>query len=252
MAPEPLILTSIHAIDAALKGAADLDPVYLTTAEKAEALRLVTSEVDRLEEFRLRLLTSSDDVAEEYGARSAGTWLAHVSGQWAAEGRRHDRLAAMLDQHPDVRRAVAHGSVSLAQAAVVSAAVDAIPAALGPDLADRAETHLIELCGDHGPAELHRLGEHILDVVAPEIAEAEEQRRLEELEASAEEQTKLTLRDQGDGTTRISATVPSTTAAVFRAQLHAFTSPRRVREGHGPPRGNGCPTPGSAERRSAS
>ena len=241
MASEPLILSSIHVIDAALKGAANLDPIYLTTEQKAEALRLVSSDIDRLEEFRLRLLASADDVADEVGARSPGVWLAHETGHWAAEGRRLDKLAAMLDHHPDVRRAVADGRVSLAQAVEVCGAVDEIPADLGRDIADRAEAHLIGLCTDHGPKDLRRLGQHFLDVVAPEIAEAEEQRRLEALDAGAEELTKLTMLDQGDGTTRLSATIPSSIAAVFRAQLEAFTSPRRVRDGHDPATGQRLP-----------
>jgi hypothetical protein len=231
MATQSLILTSIEVIDAALKGAADVDPIYLTTAEKAAALRLLTSEVDRLQELRLRLLASSDDVAEEHGARSTGVWLAHVTGNWAAEGRRQDRVAAALEAHPDVRRAVAEGLVSLAQAQVLCAAVDAIPAELGAEIAQRAEGHLIGLCDDYGPKQLRRLAEHILEVVAPELAEAEEQRRIEAMESSAHEATRLTVREQGDGTTRISALIPSTTAAVFNVQLEAFTSPRRVRDG---------------------
>jgi hypothetical protein len=231
MATQSLILTSIEVIDAALKGAADVDPIYLTTTEKAAALRLLTSEVDRLQELRLRVLASADDVAEEHGARSTGVWLAHETGNWAAEGRRQDRVAAALEAHPDVRRAVADGQVSLAQAQVVCTAVDAIPAELGVEIAQRAEGHLIGLCDDYGPKELRRLAEHILEVVAPEIAEAEEQRRIEALEASAQEASRLTVREQGDGTTRISALIPSTTAAVFSAQLEAYTSPRRVRDG---------------------
>ena len=231
MAPQSLILTSIEVIDAALKGAADVDPIYLSTAEKAAALRLLTSEVDRLQELRLRVLASADDVAEEHGARSAGAWLAHVSSNWAADGRRQDRVAAALEAHPDVRRAVADGQASIAQAEVVCTAVDAIPAELGVLTAQRAEAHLIGLCDDYGPKELRRLAEHILEVVAPEVAEAEEQRRIEAQESSGQEATRLTLREQADGTTRISALIPSTTAAVFSAQLEAFTSPRRMRDG---------------------
>ena len=45
----------------------------------------------------------------------------------------------------------ARGEVSEPQAHVVLAALDALPRDLEPELAARAEAHLLDLCADHHP-----------------------------------------------------------------------------------------------------
>ena len=64
-------------------------------------------------------------------------------------------------------------------------------------------------------------------MIAPEIAEAEEARRLAAEEAYARKKTRLTMRRLGDGTTRISAVVPDAAADRLATNLEAFASPRR-------------------------
>lgn len=225
------ITAAVDAIDAALVQAADVDPLYLPMRERSALLTRVAGEIDRLIELKLRLLARSDDVAEEHGARSPGVWVAHETDCWPAAGRRDDKQAAALARHESVRRAVVDGRASLDQALVVVAAVEAIPTDLGPDLIAKAETHLIGECAEHGPKQLRRLGEAILDVVAPDVADEAEERRLRDLEANASDDTRLSLVDRGDGRTGIAGTIPTTTAAILRAQLQAFTSPRRVATG---------------------
>ena len=91
----------------------------------------------------------------------------------------------------------------------------------------RAEAHLVAQAAEFGPKELGRIGRRILDVVAPEIAEAAEAARLAEQEAHAAQRTRLTMRRLGDGTTRISARVPDAVATRFATYLEAFANPRR-------------------------
>jgi len=88
--------------------------------------------------------------------------------------------------------------------------------------------HLVERAREFGPKELGRIGRRILDVVAPEIAEAAEGARLAELESRAREATRLTMRRLGDGTTRISSVVPDAAATRFATYLEAYANPRRT------------------------
>ncbi|MFC7724815.1 DUF222 domain-containing protein, partial [Nocardioides sp. GCM10028917] len=90
-----------------------------------------------------------------------------------------------------------------------------------------------------------------LDVVAPEVAEAAEAARLADLEAHAEQQTRLTMRRLGDGTTRISSRVPDAAATRFATYLEAFTNPRVEREQHAPSTPHPGPTPGDPVARLA-
>ncbi len=79
----------------------------------------------------------------------------------------------------------------------------------------------------HDSARLTKLGRKILEVVAPELAEAEEARRLAAEERDAHDKTSLTLRAKGDGTTWLSARIPDAAAARLAGYLEAFTNPRK-------------------------
>ncbi len=90
-----------------------------------------------------------------------------------------------------------------------------------------AESTLVDHAGTFGPRQLARLGRRILDVVAPEIADAAEARRLAALEAEAHRRTRLSLRRVGDGTTRLSGLLPDAAATRLATYLEAFTNPRQ-------------------------
>ena len=74
-------------------------------------------------------------------------------------------------------------------------ALDALPDHLDPELVAKAEAQMVAYCEEFRPSELRRLGRHLLEVVAPEIAEAEEAKRLENEEQQAREKTSLRSQD---------------------------------------------------------
>ena len=119
------------------------------------------------------------------------------------------------------------GDCNLAQAQVIVAALDELPADLDPEIKTKAEQTLVTYAREFDPTQLRRLGRRILDVIAPEIAEHEEAKRLAAEEAHARKKTRLTMRRLGDGTTRISAVVPDAAADRLATTLEAFASPRR-------------------------
>ena len=63
---------------------------------RGQALTRLTALGGRLEELRLRVLATADDVAAEHGARDAAAWVAHESGLDRGESRRSLRLAEAL------------------------------------------------------------------------------------------------------------------------------------------------------------
>ena len=80
---------------------------------------------------------------------------------------------------------------------------------------------------DFRPAELRRLGGHLLEVVAPEIAEAEEAKRLQNQEQQARAKTSLRTRLIGDGLARTTIVHPELDRDRLLTYLHASTSPRK-------------------------
>ena len=204
-------------------------PVELMGAdEKAAALVAVSTVADQVEAMRLRLLAASDDVAADAGARDAGAWLAHeIRGDRREQQRDLILATALAERWRHVADGIAQGSVNLAQARVIVHALDELPDEVPDDVLATAERQLVAYAADFPPGDLRVLGRRILDVVAPEIAEAAEARALDAEERRAAETTTLTLSPCGDGTTRVQGRVPDAVAHRLATYLDAYTSPRR-------------------------
>jgi hypothetical protein len=228
------IVACVEAVEAALKDVARVDPSFMRPGEKAEALRRVHALEGRLTALRLRLMAASGEVADLTADPNVGIWL-------AAETRTDPRaqvgdlgLARGLDRRwTRLGRALADGSVNLAQARVIARALADLPVAeVGVEAVARAEEALVGYAADYGPRELRRLGRRILDVAAPEACEQAEGRALEAEERRAAAVTSLSLHRLGDGTTRLSGRLADAVADRLRAYLEAYTSPRHLAATH--------------------
>jgi hypothetical protein len=201
---------------------------FMSADQKAAALVAVSAAADQADALRLRLLAASDDVAADAGARDAAAWLAHQTRSDRHEQQRDLRLGtALATRWHRLGDGLAGGAVNLAQARVISYALDQLPDDVPADIVALAEEQLVEYAAEFGPRDLRVLGRRILDVVAPEVAEAAEAKALQDEERRAAEQTTLTLTPCGDGTTRIRGRLPDAAAHRLRTYLDAFTSPRQ-------------------------
>jgi hypothetical protein len=228
--PQHPVLGCVVALEGALDEVAEAQPVYLSVSDKAEALRRLAVAEARVTELRLRVLAAAGDVAEEAGARDVAAWYAAETRTEPEVARADLRLARALDaDRLGVAAAVVAGRCSVAQARVIVRALAELPARIEAETVARAEATLVEHAERFAPGPLRRLGRRILDVVAPEVAEAEEARRLEAEERHAWERTRLGLRRLGDGTTRLTGLLPDAAAVRLRTYLEAFASPRQDR-----------------------
>ncbi|MGN6781528.1 MAG: DUF222 domain-containing protein, partial [Marmoricola sp.] len=172
-----------RALDAALDKAAACEPMFLPAPAKAQLLETLHREEQRLAALRLRVMAVAADVAEETASRDVADWLAHATHDDPSAAHRDLKLAEDLDRTwRFLAAAVAAGAVNLAQARVIDRALTALPEDLDLATVGLAEEKLVELAGQYGPRELARLGRKILEVVAPDRAEAEEGRKLEDEE----------------------------------------------------------------------
>ena len=215
-------------IRASLKGVATVNPTFMTCDDKAPALTELVRAEGQLVELRLRVLADAGDLAAATAARDAAGWLATETRTRFADARADLALATALDRvHPVLAAAMRDGDATLAQAQVIRRALAALPSSVDADVVAHGEAHLVAQAAVFGPKELGRLGRRILEVVAPEIAEESEARRLAELEANAADKTRLTMRRLGDGTTRLSGIVPDASATRFATYLEAHANPRQ-------------------------
>ncbi|CAI9410599.1 HNH endonuclease signature motif containing protein [Nocardioides sp. T2.26MG-1] len=222
------VLDATSAIDVALKSVADVNPTFMSPDDKATALRELARADARLRELQMRILADAGDVAERTAAHDAAEWLAAEAHVRLEDARADLALGTALDRRWTIlARALRDGECSVAQARVIAGTLGRLPRDVPADVMTRAEEVLVGHAHDFSPRQLARLAQRILDVVAPEIAEEVEARRLAALEAEAHRQTRLGLRRCGDGTTRITGLVPDAVATRLATYLEAFTNPRK-------------------------
>ena len=152
----------VSRIEAALDEAAGADPMYLSTTAKQEVLLALTRVSTRVDGLRLTVMANAGDVAAETGARSVGSWVAHETRVDPPAAAADAKLAGLLEaKYPRVRAGVLSGRVNLAQARVIVAALDELPARIGAELRAGAETRLVAEAEHFDPRRLRVLGRRI-------------------------------------------------------------------------------------------
>ncbi|HET8660591.1 MAG TPA: DUF222 domain-containing protein [Micromonosporaceae bacterium] len=182
----------------------------------------------RLAAVKLTLVRELDGrgLAVVQGASSTVVWLRDRLRMSAGAAQRLVTLAAAVDAAPAVvRDGLAAGVLGVEQARVVTRAVAALPAEVGPAVADKAAAALVGYAGEHEPVALRRLGERVLQLVAPDVAEEAERAALERAEQRAERDRHLALSDTADGAVRVSGRLGAEAAAVVRAALEPLCRP---------------------------
>ncbi|WP_418062625.1 DUF222 domain-containing protein [Pimelobacter simplex] len=222
------VLACARTVRRALAEVADTQPAYMSTLEKQTALVELAKAEAQVTELRLRVLAASGEVGDQSGARNAAAWLSHETRAEPAAARSDWHLATSLEDRPLLATALRAGQVSPAQARVIADGVADLPERLGADVRTSAEKTLVGYAAHYRPGELRRLARRILDVVAPEVAEAEDGRRLEDEERRARETASLRFHPLGRGRTRLVGILPTSVTDRLRTYLDAFTSPRQA------------------------
>ena len=227
LAEHPIVACAAD-ISRSLAEVAEVQPTYMSSSAKRAALVAVTDAERRLEELKLRLIAASDDVAEEDGARDVAAWMASNTRTESMTARSEQRLARSIDSRwQRVAAGMAAGVVSFEQAQVIVAGLENVPARVGVEVVAQAEAQMVEYAERFKPSELRRLVRHILDVVAPEIADAEAARMLEREEQKARQKTSLRSKRIGDGMARTTILHPEASMDRLHSYLASFTSPRK-------------------------
>ena len=230
-APHPILACATR-IRGELAGVADAQPLYMAVEDKAAALVELARVEAQVAELKLRVLAAADDVAAASGARDAAAWLAHHTQADPKAIRADLELATALDRrYPKVAAGMATGTVSMTHARVIVRSLEDLAGlddtVIDEATRDKAQQQLVDWAGQFRPNEVRRLGRRVLEVVAPDVADAAEARRLAAEEEHAAKKASLRLQALGDGTTRITGRLPDPVAVRLRTFLDAITSPRR-------------------------
>lgn len=217
----------VQNMTAALDDLGDAHPMFMSTEAKGDSLILLTKLGSRIEALRLQVMAVSDDVAELDGCKNVASWLGPQTRTDYGPNAASERLSCDLEtKWCRVGAGLRDGRVNLAQANVIVRALNNLGEDVPPLVLGKCEAYLVEQAEHFGPKQLRTLGDKILEVVAPDLYEDEERKKLEKDEQRAAAQTKLTITDRGDGTSDIKARIPEADAARLKRYLEAFTSPR--------------------------
>ena len=220
-----------HLVDrgvAVIAGAlAELDEVSLLgldQAATASSLVEIAVAEARLGELKHRVLAHASQVRveEATGAATTATWLARATRTTVRSSRRAVHLAAALETYQRLRAGYAAGRVNTEQAEVIARALDAVPVDIPATVRTAAEQRLVDLAAHHDACDLRVLGDRVLDVVAPAVADAHEAARLEAEERAAARKTMMTMTPDGQGSVHGRFTVPELHAGMLRKQLLAL------------------------------
>ncbi len=214
----------------------DVSVWSMDSAETASTLVELTCLEAQVMELRSRVAAHADElqVGSEIGATSTANWLAHQTRQTRPAAARTVRLGYDLATHDHVRDALAHGDLRVDQAQVIVRAVTALPDDLGADLVIKAEQHLVAAAAEHDARTLTILGRRLLEVVAPDLADAHEADLLEKEEAKAAQACRLTMSDDGHGRVHGRFTLPTLQGAMLKKLLLAIAAPKHQAATHGP------------------
>ncbi|XVU23518.1 DUF222 domain-containing protein [Actinoplanes sp. CA-054009] len=192
------------------------------------------------------------------GSRTTKAWLRAQLRCDPRPARDLTDLAAALARHPPLEQALLDGRMDTRQATAAADTIDTVSTGLA-DLDDvspaeaaevirQARATLIDLSGQLPALQLRRVGDRILEHVAPHIAERAEEAALARQETRAHRSRGFTLSAPRNGQVRLSGTLGLEDAALVQAALDPLCRP--LATGHpnpDSPATTGHPTPDSDE-----
>ncbi|WP_197025216.1 HNH endonuclease signature motif containing protein [Nocardioides sp. URHA0032] len=214
---------------------ADASVWSMEPAETTATLVEISKLKAKVAELEARVAEHADDEAVDAWAHRTRQTKPAVLGQV--------KLGQALVTRGHVRDALAAGDLVLEQARVIVTALDQLPGDLHPALVAKAERHLVAAGREHTAPTLRILGKRLMDVVAPDLADAYEARQLEREEADALLATTFTMVDDGHGKCHGRFTVPSLHGAALKKMLLAIAAPKHRTATDGPAAG-AVPRPG--------
>jgi len=176
---------------------------------------------------KLQLLGAMEERQVTMHATNLGTatWLNGTTAASLPAAQREMTLAKGLHRRfPAIVAAMAAGVVSAEQAAAIVGVLKKLPESLTVEQVTAAEAMMIGFAADHGPKGLRDLARHLLNVIAPEIAEAAEAASLEAQDREARKNQFLRLRDDGDGAVTIAGKLPAADGEALRAVVEAIAN----------------------------
>ncbi|MDQ3416996.1 MAG: HNH endonuclease [Actinomycetota bacterium] len=209
----------------ALWSASDADIGEIVAAAEQVARRVAAVQAAAVAEGVRRGLPS------QVGAAGSTGWLSGLLTVKPQHANRVCRLAAGLAAVPATAAKLATGGIDADQAQVIAGAVGGLPDEVGAELRVTAEAWLLDQAEVHHAGVLAGLAGHLLEVVAPEVAEAKLAERLErEEQRAADRCDRLSAQPNWRGRMTVRGDFDPDTWGTVAAALDPFTKPAPVHD----------------------
>jgi hypothetical protein len=166
------------------------------------------------------------DLARSQDRRGLVSWLRGRLRIDPQAARDLIEVGGAIDRYEHLDRAYSAGDIHARQVSAIAEALDELPADVGADIVERAQTTLVGLAREFEPAKLRRFGARILELVAPELADADDEAALRREEERARRRRGFTLSTPFEGSVRVTGYLPIEDAATVRAALDPLCAPR--------------------------
>ncbi|MGC0274662.1 DUF222 domain-containing protein [Pseudactinotalea sp. Z1739] len=233
MAVHPLPhISPTQEVYAALDGLVGLDPRGLNAAGQGQLLVDLKRIESRVRAYKLKVLAAADQArtAQRSGHADTASWAAKHTNDDGRETSRETKLATRLTDRVPTQRALDGGDISAEHAEIIVGAGEKLPEGLTAAERNRVEADLVDKAKQIPPSALRQRARRQLEALKRdrETVDAHEEGQIADEEARARAQTRLTLRDNHDGTVTGHFTLPVFHGHLLRKIIHTMTAPRRT------------------------
>ncbi len=163
----------------------------------------------------------TDAAMTAYGVPTV-SWLAGELRYTRAQASAMLHQARDLDRFSQIGDALRSGRVNDRQAVTVTQVLRRLPTDLAVAAEAEAQATMVGFCDTFDSQHLAGLSRHLLEVVAPEVAEEAEAEWLDRDLRDAQRDRHLNFIDDGHGSTVIKGSLPTADAALLKAQIDAI------------------------------
>jgi hypothetical protein len=236
--PAPAITPVIDDARALISTGAGLALGLLSDEQIAAGIPGLSALESQAAALRLALTAEADarKLAEQEAATGTDSWAAALTGDTREVANGGLLIAQLLrDKYHATREAFAAGRLRIEQVRVIVFAAEKIPSWATPQQVALAEEWLVaKATGDgnrngrpQNAKRLRQTARRMCKVVSKDLADAHEAAMLKKESTRAENETWMTLRDNGDGTYSGRFTIPELHGKLLKGHLDRLSSPKR-------------------------
>lgn len=218
-----------------LDALAAVDASELSAVEQAALLRVLARAEAKVCAIKLKLLSAAErsGAVRASGAADTGQWVAKMTNSDPSSAHREAGLAAGLTERRTTARALAEGALSAEHADVIVRATRRLPETTTEAERTVVEAALVAKALTLPPKALRRAARRAIASIESDErkVDAHENQLVADEETAARAKTRLSLRDNADGTVTGFFTVPTLQGHLLRKVLESMTAPRRGRLG---------------------